>query len=82
MKPLGKGKTKRGKFSSCPPQLEAEGKSLLQTLLEMPGNGNCVEMRSSGFCVSGKMSHIQLPGTASKHGAEAAPFPPWGGRSV
>lgn len=82
VKPLGKRKTKRGKFSSCPSQLEAEGKPLLQTLLEMPGNGNCMELCSSGFCVPGKLSHIQLPGTASEHRAEAAPFPPWGGWSV
>lgn len=58
---------------------QAEAKPLLQTLLEMSRNGNCVEMCSSGFCVPGKLSHVQLPGAASKHRAEAVPFPLRGG---
>jgi len=75
--PLGKEKTEQIPKLPISAQ-QAEAKPLLQTLLEVSGSGNCVEMCSSGFCVPGKLSHIQLPGAASKNGAEAIPFPPWG----
>lgn len=66
-------KGKKKQIAELPASAQQAGaKPLLQTLSETSGNGNCVEMCSSGFCVPGKLSHIQLPGAASKHGAKAA----------
>lgn len=69
MKPLGKEKKKKHILKL--PVSAQQAKPLLQPLWAMSGNGNCVEMCSSGFCIPGKLSHIPLPGVASKHRAQA-----------